>query len=330
MTQCVSRSDSTFRAALHGWEDDGGAGDFGDNSGNEDDALVGFSATLSADLAIGASDPHHATSTNLDVGYHVTRAPDIDGDGLDECGETWYGTDPGIADTDNDGLTDGIEVLGANPTDPNVKDTDGDQLKDGTEDANHNGAFDTGETNPNDADSDDDVLTDGVEVLGTNPTNPLVADTDNDGLKDGVEDANHNGAFDLGETNPNDADTDDDLLKDGQELTVGTDPLDADSDNDGIIDGKDVEWIQSAISAIPTSALANGDAGLRTSMNSLLDSAELRIAKGDKFGKLSTLVTLRSRIDGCGSSSDKNDWIVDCGVQIQIRALVDIIIANNK
>jgi hypothetical protein len=331
VTQCVFRADSTFRVALHGWDDDDtvGGGDFGDNVASADEALVGFTETLSADLSIGGSDPHHATSSNLAVDYTVTRAPDTDGDGLDECGETWYGTDPANADTDGDGLPDGIEVLGANPTDPNVKDTDDDQLWDGTEDANHNGAVDTGETDPNKADSDNDGLKDGIEVLGTNPTNPLVADTDGDGLKDGVEDANKNGAFDLGETNPNDADTDDDLLKDGQEVTVGTDSLDSDSDDDGIIDGKDVDWIQSAITAIPTSALAKGDPGLRTSMNSLLDNAEKRIARGDKAGALSTLDTLRKRMDGCGSRSDRNDWIVDCTVQTRIRALVDIVIANN-
>lgn len=276
VTQCVLRADSTFRAALHGWDDDDviGGGDFGDNVASADEALVGFTETLSANLPIGGSDSRHTSSSHLAVDYTVTRAADTDGDGLDSCGETWYGTDPANPDTDGDNLPDGTEVLGANPTNPNVADSDADQLKDGTEDANHNGAWDSGETNPNDAD------------------------------------------------------TDDDLLNDGQEVTVGTDPLDADSDNDGIVDGKDVEWIQSAISAIPTSAFKDGEPGLRTAMSSLLDAAESRIAKGHGAGEIGTLQMLRKRMDGCGTQRDHDDWIIDCAVQIQIRTLVDVLIAN--
>ena len=82
-------------------------------------------------------------------------------------------------------LTDGCEVLGSNPTSPLIADTDKDGLSDGVEDANHNCALDVNETNPNDADSDDDGLTDGFEV--TNGTNPLDADSDHDGIPDGQD-----------------------------------------------------------------------------------------------------------------------------------------------
>jgi len=254
ITQCVRRADSTFRVALHGWDDDDviDGGDFGDNVASADEALVGFTETLSADLPIGASEVRHASSSDLDVEYTVTRAPDTDGDGLDSCGEAWHGTDPAAPDTDGDDLPDGTEVLGANPT------------------------------------------------------QPLDADSDDDGLNDGTEDTNKNGAFDLGETNPNDAD----------------------SDDDGIVDGKDVEWIQSAIAAIPASALQGGEQGLRMAMNSILDAAERRIAKRDGAGMIGTLLTLRKRMDGCGVESDGDDWITDCAVQTEIRALVDILIAN--
>ena len=334
VSQCVNTADSTFRAALHGWDDDDSPnGDYnqnGDSPGgaNVDDAVIGFSERLSANIPLGTTIPGKATSTDLYVEYTVTRIADDDVDGLDECGEGFHGTDVANPDHDGDGLLDGTEVNGSNPTQPLVADSDGDGLNDGREDANSNGVLDAGETNPNDSDSDDDGLSDGVELLGTNPTNPLDADSDNDGLSDGLEDVNANGGLDFGETNPNDDDSDNDELLDGQEVTVGTDPLDADSDNDGILDGSDVEWIQGAIAGIPTSALKDGDEGLRTAMISLLDGAEKRIAKGDIGGALSTLQSLRKRIDGCGSKADKNDWIVVCPVQIEVRALVDILIDN--
>jgi len=57
---------------------------------------------------------------------------DSDKDGLDDVREQELGTDPNKADTDNDGLTDGDEVLiwKTNPLNP---DTDGDSYLDGEE-----------------------------------------------------------------------------------------------------------------------------------------------------------------------------------------------------
>ncbi|MEA5457634.1 Ig-like domain-containing protein [Arcicella sp. LKC2W] len=63
-------------------------------------------------------------------------------------------TDPTKADTDGDGLPDGIEDtnkngrIDAGDTNPLAIDTDGDGLLDGAEDANHNGIVDAGETDP--------------------------------------------------------------------------------------------------------------------------------------------------------------------------------------
>lgn len=61
---------------------------------------------------------------------------DSDSDGLRDDQETSdYATDPGSADTDHDGLSDGDEIrLGANPLNA---DTDGDGYNDGVEVANH-------------------------------------------------------------------------------------------------------------------------------------------------------------------------------------------------
>ena len=80
------------------------------------------------------------------------------------------------ADSDDDGLPDGVELaIGTDPFDP---DSDDDGLSDGDE-VNVHG------TDPLDADSDDDGLNDGLEVaLGLDP---LDADTDDDGIPDGQD-----------------------------------------------------------------------------------------------------------------------------------------------
>ena len=99
----------------------------------------------------------------LNQSYCVTL--DSDGDGLDDPTEYGLGTDPFDADTDDDGLTDGIEVNSIG-TDPLDEDTDDDGLTDGDE-----VAF---ETDPLDTDTDDDGLTDGdeVNIFETDPLTP--------------------------------------------------------------------------------------------------------------------------------------------------------------
>ncbi|MDC1287530.1 PKD domain-containing protein, partial [Gammaproteobacteria bacterium] len=78
-------------------------------------------------------------------------------------------------DSDNDGITDFIEMLLG--TDPDNPDSDGDGARDGDEV--------TAGTNPLLGDSDGDGVSDEDErVLGTDP---LVADTDGDGISDGDE-----------------------------------------------------------------------------------------------------------------------------------------------
>ena len=107
---------------------------------------------------------------------------DFDGDGLtdlDEYEETK--TNPIVADTDSDGLSDGVEtgtgtyVSATNTgTDPKNADSDSDGLIDGVE--TNSGTLvdeeDTG-TDPNNADTDGDSYTDGGEVAGgTDPHDP--------------------------------------------------------------------------------------------------------------------------------------------------------------
>ncbi len=127
-------------------------------------------------------------------------------------------------DSDNDGLTDDMEMqIG---TDPNNPDTDGDGLTDGEE-------VNSYDTDPLNADTDGDGLTDGEEV-NSYGTDPLNEDTDGDGLTDGEEINEYR-------TDPNEVDSDGDGLTDFEEvMEYQTDPNNADSDGDGIPDGEEV------------------------------------------------------------------------------------------
>jgi hypothetical protein len=232
-------------------------------------------------------------------------------------------------DSDNDGVLDGVEITGANPTNPDDPDSDNDGLSDGVEDANKNGALDPGETNPNNADSDADALTDGCEVTGTNPTNPLDADSDNDTITDGQEDVDKDCSLaDVGvtETDPNRADTDADGLDDPLEIDLGTNPLNPDTDGDGIIDGQDTEFIDNAINGLPDSAFIAPD--FRHALLMRLHAAETWVGLGKIDPALRRLELIRADLDGCGATADQDDWIVDCTAQVQIRQLVDLLIDN--
>ena len=188
----------------------------------------------------GASSEFSLTQSAYDL------SADDDDDGLPNGEEEELGTNPDDEDTDDDGILDGVEVDGDNPTDPLRADTDEDGLCDGPnavedtcvsgEDTNANGRRDDGETDPNDADTDDGGVSDGDEVI-RDATDPLVAtddvggDPDEDGLTNEREAA-------IG-TDPLDPDSDDDGIRDGVEVDgeTGTSPLDPDTDGDGLCDG---------------------------------------------------------------------------------------------
>ena len=134
-------------------------------------------------------------------------------------------------------------------------------------------------------------------------------------------------------TDPNHPDTDRDGLPDGIEVRYGTNPLLLDTDGDGLPDGQDVDWIQDVIASIPSAAIKPPGVGNRNAMLNLLTDAEALLLKGSKGNRkaaLDKLMTLRSRIDGCGVAPDGNDWIVDCAVQTELRMLVDLLIANTS
>ena len=168
-------------------------------------------------------------------------------------------TSPGVADTDHDGISDGME-RSTTHTIPVLPDLDGDLLADGDEIASRvvhfviDGAvYDrTIRTDPFDFDTDDDGLPDGLELLpgeGIRPSDPLDADTDDDGLLDGPERLMHG-------SDPTLTDTDEDTLSDFAEViprefrveidglaverSVVTSPVAPDTDGDGFRD--DEEW----------------------------------------------------------------------------------------
>jgi len=82
---------------------------------------------------------------------------DADADGLTNAEEAALGTNAYLADTDGDGLDDGVEVLDLG-TDPLSVDTDGDGMDDGTE-------VNVG-ADPLDEDTDGDGILDGPDGLG--------------------------------------------------------------------------------------------------------------------------------------------------------------------
>ncbi|MDO6524085.1 hypothetical protein Q4519_00180 [Motilimonas sp. 1_MG-2023] len=177
---------------------------------------------------------------------------DFDADGLTNLQEFLAGTNPNLADTDNDGELDGTDVA---PTNALYRlDQDNDGLPDAWEIANQFSelnAFDANEdfdrdgltnleefqqgTNPHHPDSDLDGVFDGEDFAPTNAQYRL--DQDKDGLP--AEWENQHG---LNDQDPMDAfiDVDNDRLTNLEEFVLGTNPRDQDTDRDGVFDGDDM------------------------------------------------------------------------------------------
>jgi len=67
---------------------------------------------------------------------------------------------------------------------------------------------------------------------------------------------------------------------------------------------------------------------LRNALLQRLENAEREVARGQIAQAIQHLGNLRAHLDGCGTTADGNDWIVDCDAQTQIRELLDLLIAN--
>lgn len=167
--------------------------------------------------------------------------PDADHDGISDDDERLLGTRHDAADSDGDGLCDGLDAV------PGVC-----YVGEGAtlgQDSDNDGALDALE-----ADDDHDGIATSVEVALTlaqgrfDPDcdglpNWADADSDADGLTDGaegLEDADGDGLSAFLDTYPSDGplgDMDGDGLTHAQEARLGTRPMSPDSDFDGILDG---------------------------------------------------------------------------------------------
>ena len=167
--------------------------------GSQNEANGNATGTLRGSMTIAEirvfDRPLDATTiqNNYNAGIDRFGLVDYDNDGL----PTWYerqysfmnerdASDP-AKDQDNDGLTNLREFQAG--TDPGVADTDGDGIADGAE-VNRT----AGPTNPLNPDSDQDGLSDKAESgtgtfvnAGNTGTNPIVVDTDSDGTSDAQE-----------------------------------------------------------------------------------------------------------------------------------------------
>ncbi len=274
----------------------------------------------------GMSDANEDANHNgtVDPGETDPAKSDSDGDGLSDGSDPW----PVSLDGDNDGISDAAELSGYDitiagnlttvTTDPKLADTDGDGLSDGasatpvhqptlfnTDEDGWNDGDEvlTAGTNPVVADTDGDGINDGVgfeasltDVDGDGRINALDNDADNDGLADGAEDANHDGIVDANETSPILYDTDGDGLSDGYEVHTGNNALGSvDTDGDGINDGLEITTTKTN----PNNADTDGDG----------------ISDGDEQTASGSLdVTLDSDGDGLLNALDSdsdNDGISD-------------------
>ena len=177
---------------------------------------------------------------------------DLDYDDLTNLEEYHSGLDPNDMDTDDDNLTDGVEIT-TYYTDPMSSDSDSDGINDGLEirvyltnpnsnDTDFDGMIDQWEIkyglNPLEDDSIGDPDLDALTNLGEylNQSDPYNNDTDADRLVDGDE-------VHIYGTSPSNSDTDDDELQDEMELLVWkTDPLNNDTDSDMIQDGWEIKY----------------------------------------------------------------------------------------
>ncbi|MBP7937749.1 MAG: SUMF1/EgtB/PvdO family nonheme iron enzyme [Phycisphaerae bacterium] len=177
------------------------------------------------------------------------RGRDSDHDGMSDSWEQLYGLDPfnaadALLDPDRDGLTNAEEARPGTQSNPLLADSDSDGLSDGAEVNVHH-------SRPNDPDTDDDGIIDGIDNCPLS-YNPDQADPDQDGIGEACEDHDNDGLPDTGDNcpgvaNPDQADRDSDGVGDACDGcpdnvdksapgVCGCDVADQDSDEDSLAD----------------------------------------------------------------------------------------------
>ena len=196
-----------------------------------------FISAKGYDVAIDSNNSAYITGKTLKFtqgdydAFIVKFGIDSDNDGLTDFVEiNIYGTNPNNADTDYDLIPDAWEI--DNLLDPlNSSDSSLDPDLDGLTNLDEY----NNSTDPNDQDTDNDLMPDGWEV--DNNLDPLIDDS----LGDGDGDTLTNLLEYQFSTDPGDNDTDDDGLNDYAEIYVHeTDPLNPDTDGDGLSDGSEI------------------------------------------------------------------------------------------
>ncbi len=145
-----------------------------------------FKVAVTNDDKSAESIPFKVTKSDNAISVELL---DSDEDGLPDVYEVFFGTDLSIADTDNDGLTDYQEVYNTG-TDPIKYDSVSVGISDYDADSDNDGLSNGNEllqgTDAQNRDSDNDGLNDGEEI-NIYETDPLVSDSDGDSLPDGDE-----------------------------------------------------------------------------------------------------------------------------------------------
>lgn len=183
---------------------------------------------------------------NLNV-FPICATSDTDNDGLTDLVELNIGTSPTNTDTDGDLLTDNVEV-NILLTNPLLIDTDNDGIFDVNEDPDldnlNNGTELSIGTNPLNPDTDSDQLNDDIEI--SIASNPLDPDTDQDHVSDSIEAPNGNPINTDNDNLPNIIDDDDDndgILTVNEDANQNNNPSDDDSDNDNLPDYLDPDLV---------------------------------------------------------------------------------------
>lgn len=195
--------------------DDADTDDDGHNDGDDNCPLLGNDDQADAD----------------EDGVGDVCDDDSDNDGLTDEEEGTLGTDPLLADTDDDTVDDGDDncPLAAN-TDQLNTDNSADGGNECDDDDDNDGTPDTEDALPLDPDETGDSDGDGVGDNGDNCpdlANPNQTDTDNDANNSAIENRGGDAC---------DFDDDNDGILDDDEAIFGTDPLLVDTDGDGVND----------------------------------------------------------------------------------------------